>query len=93
LSQESNPLASLNIFHAFPSFYTPFSCQASLLSLRPHQQIPRSHQTPPNHNVLYGVNKDIFKVINDKQNGYLEISQCELTHASSSPTTLPQKQP
>jgi hypothetical protein len=85
-------MTSLNIFHAIPSsFHTPFSCQASLLSFRPHKKIPHGHQTPPNHNVLYVVNKDIFKVINDKQNGYLEISQCELTHASSSPTTLPQK--
>jgi hypothetical protein len=71
------------------SSYTPFSCQASLLSFGPHQEIPRGHQTPPNHNVLYA--EDIFKVINDKQNDYLEISQCELTHASSSLTMLPQK--
>jgi hypothetical protein len=85
-------VASSNIFHAFlSSFHTPFSYQASLLSFGPHQEIWRGHQTPPNHNVLYAVDKDIFKVINDKQNGYLEISQCELTHASSSLTTLQQK--
>jgi hypothetical protein len=85
-------MACSNIFHAFPSsFHTPFSCQALLLSFGPHQEIPRDHQTPPNHNVLYDVDKDIFKVINGKQNGYLEISHCKLTHASSSSTTLPQK--
>jgi hypothetical protein len=85
-------MASSNIFHAFPSsFHTSFSCQVLLLSFRPHQEISRGHRTLPNHNVLYVVDKNIFKVINDKQNGYLEISQCELTHASSSPTTLPQK--
>jgi hypothetical protein len=85
-------MTSSNIFHAFPSyFHIPFSCQASLLSFEPHQEIPHGHQTPPNHNVLYVVDKDIFKVINDKQNSYLEISQCELTRASSSSTTLPQK--
>jgi hypothetical protein len=65
--------------------------QALLLSFRPYQEIPHGHQAPPNHNVLYAVDKNIFKVINDKQNGYLEISQCKLTHASSSPTMLPQK--
>jgi hypothetical protein len=84
-------VASSNIFPAFPSFHKPFSCQASLLSIRPHQEIPHDHQTPPNRIALYAVNKDIFKVINEKLNGYLEISQCELTYASSSPTTLPQK--
>jgi hypothetical protein len=85
-------VASSNIFHAFPSsFHTPLSCQASLLSFRPYQEIPRGHQTPPNHNILYAIDKDIFKVISDKQNVYLEISQCELTHASSSLITLPQK--
>jgi hypothetical protein len=60
-------VASSNIFPAFPSsFHTPFSCQVSLLSFRPHQEISRGHQTPPNHNTLYAVDKDIFKVINDK---------------------------
>jgi hypothetical protein len=78
-------------FPVFPSFHTQLSCQASLLSFEPHQEIPRGYQTPPNHNVLYAIDKDIFKVINEKSNGYLEISQCELTHASSSLTTLPQK--
>jgi hypothetical protein len=54
-------------FSAFSSsFHTPFSCQASLLSFRPHQEIPRIHQTSPNYNVLYAVDKDIFKIINDK---------------------------
>jgi hypothetical protein len=92
LSQEYNPVASSNIFHVFPfSFHTPFSCQALLLSFGPHHKIPCGHQTPLNYNVLYAVDKDIFKIINDKQNSYLEISQCELIHASSSPTTLPQK--
>jgi hypothetical protein len=84
-------VASSNIFPAFPSFHTPFSCQASLLLFGSQQEISRGHQTPPNHNILYAVDKDLFEVINDKQNSYLEISQCELTQASSSPTMLPQK--
>jgi hypothetical protein len=31
-------------------FQRPFSCQASLLSFEPHQEISRGHQSPPNHN-------------------------------------------
>jgi hypothetical protein len=36
-----------------------------LLSFEPHQEIPRGHQTPPNHNAMYAIDKDIFKVINN----------------------------
>jgi hypothetical protein len=72
LSQESNPVASSNIFSSFPSsFHTPFSCQASHISFGPQQKIPHGHQTPHNHNILYAIDKDIFKVVNDKQNSYL----------------------
>jgi hypothetical protein len=85
-------VAPSNIFPSFPSsFHKPFSCQALLLSFGPDQEISRGHQTPSNRNILYAVDKDIFHVINGKYNGYIEIPQCELTHASFSPTTLPQK--
>jgi hypothetical protein len=67
LSQESKPVASSNIFPAFPSSsHKPFSCQVSLLSFIPHQEIPCGHETPPNRNGVYAVDKDIFKVIHDK---------------------------
>jgi hypothetical protein len=67
LFQESNSVATSNIFSVFPSsFHTPFSYLALLLSFGPHQEIPHVHQTSPNHNVLYAVNKDIFKIINNK---------------------------
>jgi hypothetical protein len=57
-------VASSNVSPAFPSsFHKPFSCQASLLSFGPHQEIPHGHQTPPNHNALYAVDKDIFQAI------------------------------
>jgi hypothetical protein len=60
-------MASSNIFPVFPSsFHKLFSCQASLLSFGPHQESLRGHQTSPNRNVLYVVDKDILKVINDK---------------------------
>jgi hypothetical protein len=81
-------VASSNIFYAFASsFHTPFSCQVSLLSFGPHQEILHSHQTHPNHNVLYAIDKDIFKVINDKQNVYIEISQCDAFAQSRVPHT------
>jgi hypothetical protein len=83
------------IFKYFSHIFFFFSYTILLPSfapfLRTSSRIPHGHQTPPNHNVLYAIDKDIFKVINDKQNDHLEISQCELTHASSSPTTLSQK--
>jgi hypothetical protein len=67
LSQQSNPVVSSNVSPTFPSsFHKPFSCQASLLSFRPHQEIPHGHQTPPNRNTLYVVDKDIFQAINNK---------------------------
>jgi hypothetical protein len=67
LSQQSNLAASSNVSPAFPSsFHKPFSCQTSLLSFGPHQEIPHGHQTPSNHNTLYAINKDIFQAINDK---------------------------
>jgi hypothetical protein len=59
-------VASSNIFSTFPSFHKLFSCKASLLSFRLHQEIPHGHQTPPNRDALYAINKDIFKVIDDK---------------------------
>jgi hypothetical protein len=60
-------MASSIVSPAFPSsFHKPFSCQASLLSFGPQQKIPRGHQIPPNHNILYAVGKDIFQAINDK---------------------------
>jgi hypothetical protein len=67
LSQQSNPVASSNVSPAFSSlFHKPLSCQAFLLSYGPHQEILHSHQTPPNRNALYAVDKDIFQAINDK---------------------------
>jgi hypothetical protein len=92
LSQESNSVAPLNISNAFSSsFHKPFSCQALLLSFKPHQEIPRGHQSPPNCTILYAADKDMSPVINRKYKGQLKLCQYELTHASSSPTTLPQK--
>jgi hypothetical protein len=45
-------VAPSNIFYAFPSsFQKAFSCQASLLSFKPHQEIPCGHQSSPNRNV------------------------------------------
>jgi hypothetical protein len=64
------PGRSFKYFPSFPSsFHKPFHCQASLVSFGPHQEIPRSQQTPPNRNVLYAIEKDIFQVINGKYNG------------------------
>jgi hypothetical protein len=85
------PGGSFKYFPTFPSFHKPFSYQALHLSFRPHQEIPRGHQTPPNCNVLYAIDKDIFQVINGKYICKLKISQYELTHASFSTTMLPQK--
>jgi hypothetical protein len=69
LSKESNTVAPLNIFHVFSSFQKAFSCQASLLSFEPHQEIPHGHQSPPNRNVWYAADKDMSYIINDKYNG------------------------
>jgi hypothetical protein len=67
LSQQSNPVVSSNVSLAFSySFHKPFFCQPSLFSFGSHQESPHDHQTPPNRNVLYAIDKDIFQAINNK---------------------------